>query len=112
MKKRYLLTLALAGMLVFANPVQVNAMSPNAGGTIVGDQQGNAGDTIDIGDENVPMGDGAEIPDSDTPLAVLSADAQTNTRFSWTGFAVGVATTGVLGTGVWAVLKVRGKKKP
>ena len=49
------------------------------------------------------------LEDDETPLAVLSSDAQPKGGFTWWGFTVGVLTTGVVGTGVWAVLKSRKK---
>lgn len=119
MKRKYLLTFALAGMLVFGNaPITVNAASPNAGGTVVDDQQGNAGDELNIDESGVPLTNpeddatkSTEIAEEDTPLAVLSSDSQTKGGFSWWGFVAGVLTTGVVGTGAWAVLKARGDKK-
>ncbi len=140
MKRKTLLALALAGVLILCNvPMTVSAASPNAGGAIVGDQQADVGDTLDIGEEDTPLtapedGTPEEAPeqtpeenapeetpvetpedvtveDDETPLAVLSSDAQTKSGFSWWGFAVGVLTTGVVGTGVWAVLKSKKKGK-
>ncbi len=49
------------------------------------------------------------LDDDETPLAVLSSDAQPKGGFSWWGFIVGVLTMGVVGTGVVAVLKSRKK---
>lgn len=114
-KRKYLLTLALAGMLVFGNaPMTVSAASPNAGGTVVSGEQENAGDTLDIGENDLPMTQGegtpeTDIQENDTPLAVLSGDTQTS-RFSWWGFWLGALTATVVETGVWAVLKSKNKK--
>lgn len=118
MKRKYLLTFALAGMLVFGSvPITANAASPNAGGTVVDESGANAGDVMDIDESGVPLTppeddatQSTEIPEDDTPLAVLSSDSQTRGGFSWWGFVTGVLTSGVVGTGIWAVSKARSKK--
>lgn len=130
MKRKYLLAFMLAGVLTVGSaPITASAASPNAGGTIVGEQQADAGDELDIGDNGTPLGapegetpEGApeegtpqepqgdvSLEDDETPLAVLASDAQPKGGFSWWGFTVGVLTTGVVGTGVWAALKSRKK---
>ena len=114
MKRKYLLTLALAGMLAFGNaPITASAASPTAGGTIVDEQQGDAGDVLNLDESGLPLAEGegssdeADIEDEGTPLAVLSTDTQTTSRFSWWGFVLGFLTATVLETAVWAVTKSR-----
>lgn len=127
MKKKYLATLALAGILVFAGvPMVVSASSPNAGGTIIDGNRGDAGDTMDVGEGEVPLDvDEGEVPqedigegdvpldagednvspedigEGDVPLAVMSDQAK-NAGTSWVPYAVGAgAATAVVGAGIW-----------
>lgn len=114
-KKRYLLVLALAGVLVFGNvPVMTaSAMSSQGQGTVVGEEASGAGDVIDVGENDIPLGagegsgSGIEVEEGNVPMAALSAQTQTG-GFSWWGFILGLCV-GIAGElVVWMIL---GKKK-
>ena len=108
MKTKYLLTLALAGMLVFGTaPVTANAASPTAGGTIVDGDQGDAGDVLDLDEDGLPLDEGqgnadeTEVAEDDTPLAVLSTETKTANPVRTVVIVVGsVAAVAVVGTGI------------
>lgn len=114
-RKRYLLMLALAGVLVFGNvPVMTaSAMSNQGQGAVVGDEASDAGDVMDVGENDIPLGagegsgSGTEVNDDNVPLATLSTQTQAG-GFSWWGFILGLCV-GIVGEAVvWIVL---GKKK-
>lgn len=67
MKVKHLLTLTLAGMLIFGNATLVaNATSITTQGTIVDGPNANAGDTLNV------QADGINAPDADAPDAADS----------------------------------------
>lgn len=131
MKRKYLLAFVLAGVLtVVSAPITASAASPNAGGTIVGQQQADAGDELEIGDDDTPLGapedetpedvpddgtpestpdDGTpeesqgdvQLDDDETPLAVLSTDTKATSPVGTVLIVVGcVAGVAVVGTGI------------
>ena len=110
MKRRYLAAFVLTAVLALGGslgdglgtglgygPITVHAVELGAEGTAAEKQQEVAENVVNVDENKVPM-------------AVLAIDGKKQSRFPWGMITIVGLSVGIVGTGVWAVVKSRSDK--